>query len=97
MHRFGKPLRESSDRINNGCNGNRSVGKSALMNLEVSVERLQNELDSKHQKLATQAELLIHSKNVKSNFIEAVSKLHPYLTHEGRAKFFSMLKQIIES
>ncbi len=69
-------------------------GKSALMNLEVSVERLQNELDSKHKKLATQAELLIHSKNAKSNFIDALSKLHPYLTNEGRAKFFSMLKQI---
>jgi len=50
-------------------------GKNALMSLEVNVERLQNELDYKHQKLATQAELLIHSKNVKSNFIETVSKL----------------------
>lgn len=30
-------------------------GKSALMNFEVSVERLQNELASKHQKLTTQA------------------------------------------
>ena len=69
-------------------------GRRAVMNLEVNVERLQNELDSKYQKLATQAELLIHSKNVKSNFIEALSKLQPYLTNEGRAKFFSMLKQI---
>jgi len=68
--------------------------KSALTNFEVSVERLKNELDYKHQKLATQAELLIHSKNIKSNFIEAVSKLQPYLTNEGRAKFSTMLKQI---
>ncbi|GHN02223.1 hypothetical protein WSM22_37120 [Cytophagales bacterium WSM2-2] len=66
----------------------------ALINLEENVEKLQTELDSKHQKLATQAELLIHSKNVKSNLIEAVTKLQPYLTNEGKSRFFSLLKQI---
>jgi|GEM_PF-1135946 len=67
--------------------------RNAVLSLEINLERLQTELDSKHQKIATQTELLIHSKNVKSNFLEAVSKLQPYLTNEGKAKFFFLLKQ----
>lgn len=61
---------------------------------EESIKRFQSELTSCHQELASQVELLIHSKNVQFNFIESLEKLKPHLTNEGRAKFFSMLRQI---
>jgi len=66
----------------------------ALIELESKFGRLQTEMEYQHQKLKAVSELLVHSRNVKLNFIEAVSKLHPYLTNEGRAKFFSLIRQI---
>jgi len=59
-----------------------------------SVEKLQTELDFKHRELAMHLELLIHSRNVKEKLVEAVNKLQPYLTSDGKPKLFSLLKQL---
>lgn len=61
---------------------------------ERELTQLQSELDIQKKELETQVELLIHSRSIKTNLIELVSKLQPFLTAEGKGKFYSVLKQL---
>lgn len=62
--------------------------------LERDLTQLQTELETSRRELENQVQLLIHSRNIKTNLIDMVSKLQPFLTTEGKGKFYSVLKQL---
>lgn len=57
------------------------------------LEKLQAELELKHRELTLHAELLIHSRNSREKLMGSITKLQPFLSHEGKSKLIAMLRQ----